>query len=198
MHKIIISLCFLFYSIALSADMIAVNNLKATGVKENEALSLTDALRSELGKSGKYQVMERTQMDEILKEQGLQQSGTCDEASCAMEIGKLLAVKQIVMGNIGMVGNTYTISVRLVEVGTGKILKDFTEYHKGTADKLLTIVIPRIAQEIAGTYKPPKNNTGWWIAGGVVLAVGIAVPVALFYKKTPKNEPGSSDITVHW
>jgi curli biogenesis system outer membrane secretion channel CsgG len=76
------------------------------GVTENEALSLTDALRSELGKSGKYQVMERSQMDDILKEQGFQQSGACDEASCAIEIGKILAVNFIGVGTA--MQNTFT------------------------------------------------------------------------------------------
>jgi TolB-like protein len=193
----IVAILFFCFSVS-AADRVAVNNLKATGVTENEALSLTDALRSELGKSGKYQVMERSQMDGLLKEQGFQQSGACDEATCVIEMGKILAVNYIVMGNIGMVGKTYTLSVRFVEVGTGKILKDFTEYHKGTTDELLTSVIPMIAQEIAGTYQPKKRNTNWWIAGGVAVAAAIAVPVILLSHKKTENGPSSSDITVHW
>ena len=198
MQKSIIILVFLFCSIASAADMVAVNKLKATGVTENEALSLTDALRSELSKSGKYQVMERSQMDDILKEQGFQQSGICDEATCAIEIGKLLAVSYMVMGNIGMVGKTYTLSVRFVEVGTGRILKDFTEYHRGSTDELLTRVIPMLAQKIAGTYQPKKNRAALWVAGGVVVAAAIAVPAVLLTRKKTENGPESSDVTVHW
>jgi TolB-like protein len=198
MQKSIIVLVFLLCTIASAADVVAVNKLKATGVTENEALSLTDALRSELSKSGKYQVMERSQMDDILKEQGFQQSGVCDEAMCAIEIGKLLAVGYMVMGNIGMVGKTYTLSVRFVEVGTGKILKDFTEYHKGSTDELLTKVVPMLAQKIAGTYQPKKNNAGWWVAGGAVVAAAIVVPAVSLTRKPAENGPGSSDVTVHW
>jgi hypothetical protein len=197
MRNITAMTVLLFCLTASAADIVAVNNLKATGVTANEALSLTDALRSELGKSGKYQVMERSQMDDILKEQGFQQSGVCDEATCAIEMGKVLAVNYMVLGNIGMVGKTYTLSVRFVEVGSGKILKDFTEYHKGTADELLTKVIPMLAQKIAGTYQPPKkNHAGWWIAGGIVAAAAIAVPVALMNQK--KAGPGEADIVVKW
>jgi hypothetical protein len=198
MQKPIVVLFFLFCSIASAADLIAVNNLKAIGVTENEALSLTDALRSELGKSGKYQVMERSQMDEILKEQGFQRSGACDEASCAIEMGKILAVNYMVMGTIGMVGKTYTLSVRCVEVGTGRILKDFTEYHKGTADELLTQVVPMLSQKIAGSYQAKKNNTGWWIAGGIAVAAAIAVPAVLLSRKPAETGSGSSDIVIHW
>jgi hypothetical protein len=198
MQKSLLILVFVLYSIASAADMVAVNKLKATGVTENEALSLTDALRSELSKSGKYQVMERSQMDDILKEQGFQQSGICDEATCAIEIGKLLAVSYMVMGNIGMVGKTYTLSVRFVEVGTGRILKDFTEYHRGSTDELLTRVIPMLAQKIAGTYQPKKNRAALWVAGGVVVAAAIAVPAVLLTRKKTESGPESSDVTVHW
>jgi hypothetical protein len=113
-------------------------------------------------------------------------------------MGKILAVNYMVMGNIGMVGKTYTLSVRFVEVGTGRILKDFTEYHKGTADELLTRVVPMLSQKIAGSYKSRKNSTGWWIAGGVAVAAAIAVPAVLLSRKPTENGPTSSDIVIHW
>jgi curli biogenesis system outer membrane secretion channel CsgG len=64
-----------------AGESVAVCDLSSSGVTKAEAVSLTDALRSELIKSGKYQVMERGQMEQILKEQGFQQSGACSEAS---------------------------------------------------------------------------------------------------------------------
>ena len=63
---------------------IAVNSLASSGISADEAGSLTNTLRSELGKTGKYSVMERSQMEEVLKEQGFQQSGACVEATCAI------------------------------------------------------------------------------------------------------------------
>jgi len=183
---------------AYGADYMAINKLKADGISESEALSLTNALQSEIGKTGKFQVMERAQMDEILKEQGFQQSGACDETGCAVEMGKLLAVNQIVMGNVGLVGKTYTMNVRLVDVSTGKILKDFTEYHKGSIDGLLTKTVPGLARKLAGTSAPPeKRHAGLWVAGGVVVAAAIAIPVVVLSRKAEK-QPGSSDITFTW
>jgi curli biogenesis system outer membrane secretion channel CsgG len=76
--------------LAQEKQSIAIARLISSGVSDGEAISLTDALRSELGKTGKYQVMERTQMDDILKEQGFQQSGACNNETCALEIGKLM------------------------------------------------------------------------------------------------------------
>jgi hypothetical protein len=145
--------------------------------------------------------MERSQMEEILKEQGFQASGTCDEASCAIEMGKILAVKYIVLGNIGKVGKTYTLSVRFVDVATGEILKDYTEYHKGATDGLLTRVVPLIAQKISGTEERKKSHAGWWIAGGSAVAAAAVVAAVVVSKKpdeTPSGNHQTSDITFTW
>jgi TolB-like protein len=189
----------LLFTLSVSgADYIAINKLKANGIAENEAISLTNTLQSEISKTGEFQVMERAQMNEILKEQGFQQSGACDEAGCAVEMGKLLAVNQIVMGNVGLVGKTYTMNVRLVEVSTGKILKDFTEYHKGSIDGLLTETVPGLARKLAGINAPPeKRHAELWVAGGIVAAAAIAIPVVILSRKNEK-QPGSSDITFTW
>ncbi|MDD5674999.1 MAG: CsgG/HfaB family protein [Chitinivibrionales bacterium] len=187
MNKKLMPLLFILsFSLTLyGAETIAMNRLSASGgVTADEAASLTDALRSELVHSklvkiGYYQIMERSQMDEILKEQGFQQSGACDETGCAVEMGKLLSVKYILLGNVGKVGQTYTMNLRLVEVQTGKIKKDITELHKGSSDELLTKIMPIVAEKIMGTYTAPKSKSWlWWAAGGVVVAV--AVPVAYF------------------
>jgi hypothetical protein len=199
MHVKLILILTLFFGIQLkAAEIIAINKLVAIGVTEGEAVSLTDALRSEIGKTGKYQVMERTQMDDILKEQGFQNSGACDETSCVIEMGKILAVSHMVMGNIGMVGETYSVSVRLVAVGTGKIIASYTENHKGSRDGLLTRIIPILAQKLAGTYQPMKNHTGWWIAGALVVATAIVVPVMMLTRNSNDVALASSDITVRW
>jgi TolB-like protein len=195
MQKNIVVFIFLCLSLASATDMIAVNNLKTTSVPESEASLLTDALRSELGKSGKYQVLERSQMEEILKEQGIQQSGACDEASCAIEMGKLLAVNYIILGNVGKIGKTYTVSVRLVDVGTGIILQDVIESQKCMPDELLTTIVPMLAKKLAGTYKP-NRHFAWWTVGGIVGAAAIVVPILILSRKD--NGPGNSDITIHW
>jgi curli biogenesis system outer membrane secretion channel CsgG len=56
----------------------------------NESITMTDRLRNELVNSGAFTVIERSKMDEILQEQGLQQTG-CTSDECAVEIGKLKA-----------------------------------------------------------------------------------------------------------
>ena len=195
---LILGFCLHLYA----SQTIAFTQLTASGVTDGEARSLTDGLRSamvrsKLVRSGFYQIMERSQMDEILKEQGFQQSGACDEANCAVEMGKLLAVKYMLLGNIGKVGKTYTMNVRMVDVQTGKIVKDLIEYHTGSADELLTKITPVIAEKIMGTYTTPKSNDWlWWTAGGVAV-VAIAVPV-IYFSTQPQTSSNTMNIEATW
>jgi hypothetical protein len=185
----------IFRFTAFSIETIAVNTLSVRDLSRSEAISFTDALRSEIGKTGKYEVMERAKMHEILKEQGFQQTGACDDATCAIEMGKLLAVKYMVLGNVGKVGKTFTLNIRIVEVSSGKIINDITEHHKGSIDDLLSKVIPIAAQKLAGTYEE-KRKPGVIIAISSVVAVAFIVPA--IYIATKDSEPSSSDITIIW
>jgi hypothetical protein len=73
---------------------IAVLDLDPTGVSKEESRFLSDRLRTELFETGGFQVVEREKMEEILKEQGFQNTG-CTSVECAVEIGQLLNVRRI-------------------------------------------------------------------------------------------------------
>lgn len=179
---------------------VGISNLTADGISSGEAYSLTTAFRTELGKTGKFDLMERSQMEEILKEQGFQKSGACDETTCAIEMGRILAVKYMVLGHVGKVGRTYTLNVRLVDVGTGKIAGDVTEYHKGSIDDLLTTTVVLVAKKLAGTYEEEeKTRKGLIIGlGSAVVAAAIAVPIIIMATADEETDNTTSDVHIKW
>jgi TolB-like protein len=153
-------------------NTIAVNSLQAKGISADEADVLTSKLRSEIARSGKFRMLERSQMDEILKEQGFQKTGLCDEASCAVEIGQLLGVSHMVAGSIGKVGSTFAVSARLFSVSTGEIIKDVSLTHKGSIDKLLDTKMAEVAEQLCDISSGKKSSSRGWIYLGVgVVAV---------------------------
>ena len=99
---------------------IAVIDLEGIGISKDETNLLTNRLRNELVKTKVFRVIERQEMSKILKEQKFQASG-CTSTECAVEIGQLLGVERIVMGSIGMLGNMYTISSRMVDVESAEL-----------------------------------------------------------------------------
>jgi len=131
---------------------IAVLDLDAMGISAAEAQFLSDRLRTELFETGAFQVVEREKMQEILKEQGFQKTG-CTSIECAVEIGQLLNVSEMVAGNIGKIEEVYSISLRIIKVETGAIIKTATRDFRGKLSEVLTDVIPIVAAELAGSEK---------------------------------------------
>jgi hypothetical protein len=128
----------------------AVFNLEARGVSKVEAAIITDRLRSELINTNCFFVMERELMEEILEEQAVQLTGVCSNTSCLVEVGKLIAVQQMVGGSIGRIGTLYTLQIRLVDVETGEVIRSVEEDYQGSIEMLLTSITPRVARKLAG------------------------------------------------
>jgi hypothetical protein len=129
--------------------LIAVNNLEGRGVTPDEAATLSDVLRTELLNTGRYKVMERTQMEAILKEQGFQQSGACSDQQCMVEMGQLLGAELLVAGSIGKVGKAYSINVRIISIRTSEIVKNVSHNYSGAIEELLTSEIKKVAIKLA-------------------------------------------------
>lgn len=148
---------------AAQTSTVAVMPLVGQGVDEASTQVATDALSDELLRTGKVRVMERSQMEAILKEQGFQRSGACDGAECAVQVGKLLSIGKMVVGTLGRIGSTYSLSVRIVDVETGEVVGSVRRLWRGEIDQAVSEVIPAAAQEIAarisGTPMPNPSAT---------------------------------------
>lgn len=155
---------------------IAVLDLEPRGgLSAEEVLSVSDRLRGELINTGKYTVIERGQMDIILKEQGFQQTGVCSEASCIVEVGQLLAVHKMVGGSIGKVGKAYSINLKIIDVQSGKIERQVADDIKCSKEKLVSFHIKNVARKMAGLVKEKKPLTSrwyFWTPVGLVVAGG--------------------------
>jgi len=77
-------------------NTIAVLSLDAHGISGSEADVLATRLRSLLVNLAKYDVVDRSRMEDILKEQGFQQTG-CTSNECVVEAGKLLGVQKMLL-----------------------------------------------------------------------------------------------------
>ena len=127
---------------------IAVLEFEGKGVSQSEASTLTDRLRDEMFKTGIYIVLERGKMDEVLKEQGFQKTG-CVTSECAVEVGNMLGVQQMIGGSIGKVGTVYTVSARIFDVETGKIINSANYDHIGDVGQLLIKGMEKVVNQLA-------------------------------------------------
>lgn len=127
---------------------IAVNDLSPRGIQASDAAIVSERLRSELVRGGTFRVMDRGQMDVVLREQAFQQSGACDQSECAVQMGKLLSVDQMVVGSVGKLGALYTLSAQLLDVETGAIALSVNQDFQGPIEDLLSQAVPLIAAKL--------------------------------------------------
>ncbi len=135
---------------------IAVSDLAGQGIDQSSTAIISDRLRTELFKQGGFSVLERNAMQDILKEQGFQQSG-CTSDACAVQIGQLLGVSYIVVGTVGKLGHLFTIDVRLIDVATAKIAYSENVDCDCPIEKVLTNSVVSIAEKISKNIMATSN-----------------------------------------
>ena len=137
---------------ALSQPTVAVLDFDANGIPEYEVETLVERLRSELPNTGAVRLVDRKMLENILKEQGLQQSG-CTTDECAAQIGELLGAQFMISGSIGKLENTFTVDMKMVSVSTGAAERAKSVNFEGGVGGLL-IEMQILAWEIVGEEVP--------------------------------------------
>jgi len=131
----------------------------SAGIPSEVKTSLSDILREQLWKTGRFRVVDRNNMERIMKEQGFQLSD-CTSKECAVKVGQLLGVEEMVTGNVTLLGKTYIISVQMTRVETGEIEKMASDRCPGCEiDQLIGSidkVSAALAEAVGGVVTPPK------------------------------------------
>lgn len=104
-----------------TVENIAVLDFEGKNISAVDASVLTDFLRTATVNMHDVKIIDRKNMELILKEQGLQMSG-CTSEKCAVRIGKILNVEKIIIGTISRSQKKYFITGNVVDVETGQII----------------------------------------------------------------------------
>jgi len=124
----------------------AVADLGAEGIPQSDAAVASDWLRNELLAGGKVTVLDRSRMEQLLAERGPRRAG-CTREDCAVELGKLLNVRRMVVGSYGKAPDSYTVTIRVVDVETGAVVYGAT--GRGKSPKEMGAAIRKMAVKIA-------------------------------------------------
>lgn len=146
---IILLLLFIQFKIPVFAEdkvTIAVLDLTPNNIPKIVSNAISDIIRSEFVNIGNFTVVERSQMNAILKEQGLQMTG-CTDAACAVQFGKILSARRIVIGEVNKVGKNIVITARYVDVGSGRSL--FSANGKSPSLDDIDTTAKNIAKDLA-------------------------------------------------
>jgi hypothetical protein len=122
---------------AAGRTRLAVLDLNTSEPFKIIALILSEALREEIFRMGAFSLVNRENMEQVLNEMGLQQTGLVEERQ-AVRAGKGLAAAQIVLGQFGTVGSTSVLQVKRIDVETqGTLAISSLQCPKGREEELL-------------------------------------------------------------
>lgn len=142
-------LCFSGIITPLFSDdkvTVAVLDLTAKGVPQIIANAISDIIRSEFVNIGNFTVVERSQMKSIMDEQGLQMTG-CTDSACAVQLGKILSARRIVIGEVNKIGEKFVITARYVDVNSGESI--FSSTDKSSTLDEVDAATQRLAKDLA-------------------------------------------------
>jgi len=110
----------------IAKEKLAVMDMKAKhGVKESLAEGLSVVVRDTIQGIGDYEVLSKDDVEVVAKRTAIRQSLGCDDTQCLIDIGRSLGSKFMVAGAISKFGDTYNISLRLIDtVGENAGVKD--------------------------------------------------------------------------
>jgi ketosteroid isomerase-like protein/TolB-like protein len=137
---------------------IMVSDFGAQGVPKDVSVMVTDWVRTAVSNS-RYVIVDRSRMNEILKEQQLQMTGLTDSEK-AVEAGKLLSANRILSGSVSRVGSKYVISGRLVDIEKGTTGFGHSEatWKLDDLDFCTQRFCDSMMNRIAGTYLPAERT----------------------------------------
>lgn len=142
------------------------------GSDQDIGKGIADMLVTELVRNGTYSVIERKQLDQVLREQNFQQSGRADPSS-AVQLAKILGVDAIVIGSITQFGrDDKKLGVGGAGVHVGGI--GIGGFGKKSAKAVVQIdarIVSTTTAEILGvaTGHGESKRSGLTLAGGVAI-----------------------------
>jgi hypothetical protein len=128
---------------------VAILDLVANNVSGDTARGIVDSLGSRIERTGEFSVMERTDIIRPLEgvESGLGTVWFCDDITCALDIGRKVRVASVMFGSVSRLGKLVTISVRAVNVYTGKVVGEWTGKSR-TGEKGIPDAVGRLASDV--------------------------------------------------
>ena len=154
MKKICFFLGFmLLLTTSLFAQRAAVMEFKAgVGISQSDVDGLSGMFTTYFRPVG-FTMVERTQIDRIISEQGFQRSSLTEAQM--VKIGEILNLSMIVIGDINVVAGEYNVDVRVVNVESGVIIATDGESFKGSYRESMKKLAQRLAGQVA--IKPAET-----------------------------------------
>ncbi len=168
-------------------------------IKPAQGVGLAALVRDEFQKSDRYDLMDRDMMKERMTEKDFAATTECDQVRCLVRYGKTLDVPKIVGGFATSFGKSWLLTIRLVDVNTGREEDTFSQTCAGDMECLLALsrqgarVLLGLAEDIPPEPAPQPSRPDDQkqlvldLGGGVTMEL-LLIPPGEFQMGSPDSE----------
>ncbi|MBN2627749.1 MAG: hypothetical protein JXA95_13860 [Spirochaetales bacterium] len=115
--------------------MAVLNASLGENVPINASAIVGDSINEMFVRSPKFQVTDRSALASLQEEKMFQLSGEVSDSD-AVDIGKTIGAQYICVSNVNVLGETYSVSARLIEVETAQVINQQTRRLRGGVEVL--------------------------------------------------------------
>ncbi len=159
MNKKRVALLILFFLLLLPGTLFAVPRVAVLEALIPEDMDpavvvpITDKIMEELVNSGKYIVLDRSFVTQVLSEKEFQISSGLVKTDEIKKVGQYLGADFVVVARASKIGETYFLSARMIDVKSGAVASQTSMEKPGKIDVLLEIARAVGVKIAGGEYK---------------------------------------------
>lgn len=149
---------------------VVVNDLDANGVTPQTVRVVSEHLRVKLIETRRFIIPERDKMEAMLAEQAVGvRLGECFSQECAIELGRVLQANKMVVGTVSLLNQTYSISIRFLDLESGAA--EFSAEEKCSSSDDLFLAAERLAARIVA-FIPPRGHVTAVSGNDIIIDLG--------------------------
>lgn len=161
MKKLVLLCMIWFVALSVQGQRCAVLEFKAgVGISQADVDGISAIFITYFRPAG-YTMVERTQIDKVISEQGFQRSNMTQNQM--VKVGRILNVSKIVVGDINVVMGQYNVDTRVINVETGTIAATegatfATSSYRSSMQGLSQKLAAKIAIAPGSTVQPSSSS----------------------------------------
>ncbi|MCU0609401.1 MAG: SUMF1/EgtB/PvdO family nonheme iron enzyme [Chitinispirillaceae bacterium] len=146
-----------FYATVFAAAGIAVLDFSVNNVKPEYGRILAEEARSEMGRDPAVVSVNRENLDAVLREQALGQTGLFEDDKSLSAIGQAVGARYMIAGSIGKIDGLTVLYVKCVKVSTAINLQSVSRSGYFSGEELLQQTRQAV-REILGAVKKKDSS----------------------------------------
>jgi PBP1b-binding outer membrane lipoprotein LpoB len=171
---------------ALKVRTVVVDLIAHNPMPDDNVEAVTKSLYHALEGSGKYDVVDRTQVQAALTPDQV----TCEAAACAIAIARKMGASKVIFGNVTKGELIYTLHLEELDVETGRIVKKTDEKVAGHMGDVAYTGVTCAVQTLTAESKEPAYQKGDWRRArgqGLGFRLSLVMPLPIDVQTRPSD-----------